>query len=320
MECNKSFGLVAITGASSFTGAWLCRYLAENGFEVYGLLQRASNAYEGLQRLRIELVLHSACKIAYDLSSTDGSYLSWIEANRPQVWIHHHHHMTNFRNQLYDVETAKGECVEPLRALVECLKRNGCRHIIQSGSYLEPDVSGQFATSLPYAQSKLEVWKTLASLTAEHGIKLSKIVIPNPIGPFENADRLIPSLVRASLERTVFRLQNINSRAINLPVNLLCQSYVAAITNAGIDKLTPEQWRPAVKPESTIVFVKRVMTDLIEQRLNIEPCRLASDIRERHGANENSENFDYLDVDWDNFWSWYAQNLLNNGLQKSIGR
>ena len=196
----------------------------------------------------------------------------WIREHRPAIWIHHHHFMENFRSPQYDVEKARAVGLTPLPEIVSSLKNSGCRGVIFSGSYFEPGEGGQSldAPVTPYSQSKRWVWEKLTELCQPQSLPLSKVVIPNPIGPFENDDRLIPIMIRNARTRETLTLSSPEALGDNLSVFDLADQYVRVAKEMLEGKgaiVRPSGWVATTRD-----FVAGINEALVEKELGLTAC------------------------------------------------
>lgn len=297
---------VAITAASSFTGLWILEAFASGGFKTAGLSSRASSQGGDLSSRRLQRA-EQACTIHYNIESSSGSMEKWIREHKPHIWVHHHHFMENFRSPQYDLQKAFEVGVKPVGAIVAALSEGGCKGIIYSGSYFEPGEGGDRApfNRTPYSESKKRVWEELGVHCAKFGIPLSKVVIPNPIGPFENEDRLIPFLLQAASKGTAFKVTQPEATSDNIPWYALAETYVEAAQDLLQGKARVV--RPSGKVSTVLEFVNEVQAELIVKGLGLGPAQL--DIAQNppapsHFANPSGER---RDVDWNYAWSEYAR-------------
>ena len=296
---------VAITGASSFTGFWICRAFLAAGWNVHGLCARPKIAYSGLKALRIS-ELEKNIQLHFALLAQEGLLSSWIKDYRPGVWVHHHHFMENFRSKYYDLNNALRIGIQPLPDLLASLKQVNCLGIIYSGTYYEPNEGGQAANEqiTPYAKSKYEVWNALRLGAAAIDLQCSKIVIANPIGPLENNDRLIPQLLKAAKAKQPFRLLFPKNITDNIPVTTLAESYVK-IAGKLIDGRS-EIIRPSGWVGTNGDWVEQINEQLIKKRLGYPPCTIikSSTKSELLKKLENPSN-ERLAINWKDVWDDY---------------
>ena len=296
--------VVAISGASSFTALWIARALRANGWHVHALCHRHEDAYAGLRALRIGL-LRECSEVHFDLCAEDGGLARWVRRHRPDVWIHHHHWMEAFRSSDYDSARAREVGLDPLPELVAALAHERVAGVIYSGTFFEPGEGGNppATPATPYARSKQEVWEALASQAGATGLGVSKIVIPNPIGPLENEDRLVPSLVRSSLQGAPFALGAPDSVSDYLPVDVLARVYVTTARELLAGRALIR--RPSGLIATARDWTQTVARDLIKTRLGLDPCPLT----EASGPASSFRNPDTEreSIDWERVWDDYAR-------------
>ncbi len=291
---------VAITGASSFTGFAIAQAIAKQ-HKVAILLPSSENSYSGLKQQRLRrLKSNPSVEFYYSLPVEEGGTLSWIEEQKPDIWINHHHHMVDYRTDSYDMERSIEVGVKPLASLTQNLKEAGCSLVIQSGSFFEPGEGGRQDRRITnYSKSKKLVWDELLLQAERNDLSLSKVVIPNPIGPLENPDRLIPGLVESSRQEEEFLVGNPESSSDYLPVFELANCYLELIGKPS------KVVRPSGLISKTLDWIGLVNTELFENRLKVPPVKLklnnsGSNIS---FANPSAEN---VSVDWSLFWDEYA--------------
>jgi len=297
---------IALSAASSFTGFWIARTLRKQGWEVLPLSSSAPGTGEGLRGLRMKL-LEKDFRVQFGVASHDGSMVRWIHSNKPEIWVHHHHFMEEFRSPQYDTARAIEVGIKPLSEIVHALVEGGCRGIVYSGSYFEPGEGGAQtpAERTPYARSKKMVWDELSRQAGAAGIPLSKVVIPNPVGPFENVDRLIPILIQSSLMSSVFKVTQPASTSDNIPWHILADVYAEAIQN--LSKGNGKIFRPSGRVSSTLDFVNEIEAELLVRGLGLKKPLVevnTSTTTSSHFSNPVSER---RSIDWSQTWSQYAE-------------
>jgi UDP-glucose 4-epimerase len=305
MKAVMTSKTVALTGASSFTGVWIAHALSQAGYSVQAILSSTENSYTGLKATRVKFLLQHATP-HYGVRAEDGSMAKWIEAHSPSVWVHHHHFMENFRGPDYDTQKSTAIGIKPLTKIIEALSRKGCSGIIYSGTYFED------YASTPYALSKKEVWNHLLAETEKVHLPLSKVIIANPIGPFENEDRMIPIMVKKARAGETVKLTAPQAVGDQVSVWDLAKAYVSAadaLFTGGEAKILS----PSGSVESVLDFVNRVNQGLIQKELGLAPCTLeiannaANPTRFENPASERKP------IDWPVFWKEYARSVRDMG-------
>jgi nucleoside-diphosphate-sugar epimerase len=302
---------IAITGASSFTGLWLVRHFFEQGFDVHALFSKSDlGAYSGLTLKRVQMT-DGFCTPHFGILAENGGMEAWILEYKPDFWIHHHHHMVEFRSPNYDVAEASKVGLSPLEGIVRALKDVGSKGIVLSGSFFEPGEGGTPAdgsASTPYAKSKLEVWNSLRLHCEQVGLPLSKVVIPNPVGPLENEDRMTPTLIACAHAKKYFSIRARMALSDYLPVFELAKVYEDLVLELGRGKSRVA--RPSGKIMDVLTWAKLVNIELIVKRLNLAPV-LLEDVTD-HFVKPGAKLASYVNptveavlVDWEYFWNAY---------------
>ncbi len=303
---------VALTGASSYTGACIGEALSRAGAQVFALCHRAPSSYQGVKALRLRRVAEAGATLVGELSAEDGRLAAWVRAERLDVWIHHHHFMEDFRARDYRVEAAEQVALLPLPALFEALTQAGVRQVLHSGTYFEPGEGGPLRTSppTPYAEHKARTFRAVEAACEERGLALTKIVIPAPIGALENEDRLTPQLIRAAESGQPFVLGAPKAVMDVVPGESLAEVYVrAALTersglSAPVRVLRPSGW--AVTVEEWIAWVhQHVLLPLgLGPRHQLTITSPDSRIEQAHFENSPAER---LIIDWPRVGTRYAR-------------
>lgn len=293
---------VALTAASSFTGMWIANHLAARDFVVHALF--TEEPLSGLKKMRFEN-LDSRVKKHFGIRSEDATMARWIGKNKPQIWINHHHFMLNFRAPDYDMEMAEKVGIQPLAEIVSALRNSGCQSIIQSGTYFENGEGAQSRDYLPgpYAKSKERVWEKLLELRGN--LSIGKVVISNPVGPFENFDRLIPNLVRNSVLKQAFHLRTPTSQMDNIPASDLAKAYETAILQSE-NAADPIVLRPSGRLLTNLDFAEEIVRELIVKRLALIATKLTSDTLSNSSCFQNNPQ-ERVSSDWNAFWDHYAE-------------
>jgi UDP-glucose 4-epimerase len=303
---------VAISAASSFTGAWIARAFFAAGWTVLPVCARPHSTYSGVRRARIDLI-RECVPVHFECEATDGSLAAWIRNYRPDVWIHHHHWMENFRSPDYDLNRALKSGLGTLPEILDAVARGNGRCVIYSGTYFEPGERGQVwqrSQPTPYARSKAQIWEALCHECDVRGLHLAKIVIPNPIGPLENEDRLIPCMIRHAETGGALQLRSPGQLADYLPIADLSAQYVKLATQI-LTGCSNTVIRPAGRISSTLDWVQFAAAELLEKRLGLPPLKL--DLRSGNEEHLSScvpnpaTPFD--SIDWSKTWDFYARGL-----------
>lgn len=243
---------ILFTGGSSFTGFWFASELAAAGHDVGATFTRHAPAeYAGTRRQRIERLIAGGVRPWFDVSFGDDRFINLVREQGPwDLLCHHGADVTNYTSPQFDVLAAVATNTRNVSAVVDALVHAGCRAIVLTGTYFEPD---EGAGTQPreavssYGLSKGLTWQVLRYWCQARGLRLGKFVLPNPIGPLEEP-RLSASLIQAWRrgERPVLRTPNYVRD--NAPVPLLAAAYrdvvdrTARSPSSSVVRMNPSGW------------------------------------------------------------------------------
>lgn len=283
---SRRGGTLLLTGVASFTGSHIARAYRDGGFRVIGALTKSLDEYSTpLLRQRI---VHSRVEDWIE-SAPFGSQrlIDAIRRTRAEIFVHHGANLRGYRDPNFDVqECVRTNCANT-RQVFEALETSGCRRFIYSGTFFEPD--GPHPAVSSYGVGKAGIWEEYRKGAAAVGLAATKIFIPNPVGPLENVDRLMPSFVGVWKRggKPVVRMPQLVRD--NLPAPWLAERYVQAARS--VDPQEVRYVRPSGYVTSNLDFVNlflkwvkrltkceyEVVVDPIETseprvRHNTEPC------------------------------------------------
>lgn len=236
---------VCLTGASSFTGAHIARAFIDRGHQVLATFTRPSSQYQGgIVADRLDLVPETL-KV-FDAPFGSENFCSALRDFKPQILVNHGADITGYRDPSFDPDKAYQSATSGLGRALREFQAGGGKHLIHSGTVFEP-VDGLPAQS-PYGFAKTRVAETFETAAAEAGLSFTKVFIANPVGPFENEDRLIPLFVRKwkAGERPTLSAPKILWD--NVPATWLAHRYVDAAEAASAPRvLRPSAYRISLK-------------------------------------------------------------------------
>jgi UDP-glucose 4-epimerase len=304
--------IVAISGATSYTGMCIAERFAAAGHTVYGLCRGEPRAYRGLKRLRLERAERAGVELVGGLSVEDGAMAKWVSRQTLDVWVHHHHPMERFRDADYDVVTARHVAIDSSAPLLDALAQAGVRALLYSGTYFEPGEGGQprDAAVTPYAALKHALSESLARDCRQRGIGFGKVVISAPAGAFENQDRLTPGLLAAAMEGRAVPLRSPDSVMDVVSGEALAGIYERAALEI-LDSATDAHrvYRPSGSIRTTLAWAEWVRDHILAPLELAGALRLEIPEPEARGkrvafANPSSEQ---VEVDWEAFARDYAR-------------
>ena len=291
---------VAITGASSFTGCWIANFLAHSNFIVHALYSRKRSAYSDLVQKRVEFN-QTLCNQHFEIDALDGSMARWIQLIKPNIWIHHHHWTQDFKSKNFDESRALQVGLQPLNDIVAALSRIRCKGIIYSGSFYENLSAEDISENIRrYTHTKIKVQTELDRLCRIFKVPLSKLYIPNAVGPFENPNRLVPTLIRAARAQSPLHLATPNAFTALYPILELGEAYRQLALR--LDSGECLSLSPQGESRSVLDWAQIISRDFIRAKLNLN-LEFPSFV-----GKLNAE----VPFHWDQAWEHYARFELQN--------
>jgi UDP-glucose 4-epimerase len=179
---------ILLTGASSFTGFWFARALAERGHTVYATFQGSGDSYDAARRRRID-ALPESVKCLWETSLGSERLLDAVAAeDRWDLVCLHGAYVTGYRDPDFDVVGALRSNTTGLQVVLEKLTAKGLRSALATGSVFEAEEGAgeePLRAFSPYGLSKTLTWKAQQYLAQVLNLRLGKFLIPNPFGPYE---------------------------------------------------------------------------------------------------------------------------------------
>jgi len=301
---------ILFTGASSFSGMWFVKGLAEAGHHVTAIFQKPLEAYTGLRRKRIELLL-PCCHPVFASSFGEESFLEVIAQRHWDLLCHHAADVTDYKSPQFDPSLALAKNTKNLKEIILGLQKSNCNKILLTGSVFEQNEGagsdGLRAVS-PYGLSKGLTTDMFAFYTSIMKMKLGKFVIPNPFGPYEEG-RFCTYLIQHWISDKTAVVNTPLYVRDNIPIGLLAKAYVKFAEKlsdeAGFEKLNPSCY-----VEAQGAFTQRFAH---EMRFRLKkPCNFELKIQKDFSEPLTRINTDRLDwplLQWDEsqFWDQLAE-------------
>lgn len=219
---------VLITGATGFVGANLSRRVLRDGHSLYLLLRPGHN------RWRLNGVAEEAECVVADL--TDANELrKKLRQLRPE-WIFH---LAAYGAYSFQTQT---------RAMID-INIGGTLNLVQAATETEFEVFVNTGSSSEYGfknhpttendvlepNSFYAVTKATGTLLCQHIARSQNLRIPtlrlySVYGPYEDSERLIPTLIRHGLAGQLPRLASPNIARDFVHVDDVCDAYLSAVT------------------------------------------------------------------------------------------
>lgn len=266
---------VLFTGATSFTGTWFVRSLAERGHQVLAVQRNAKKAYAGLKARRLS-ELSGLCDFAWDAPFGSAAFQEIVEQAPPfDLLCHHAANAENYKSPDFDAASALADNTLSLRHILVLLRSRGCRRVVLTGSVFEAHEgagSSPLGAFSAYGLSKTLTAESFVFHTGREGLALGKFVIPNPFGPLEEP-RFTDYLLRCWKAGKSAQVNTPRYVRDNIPVSLLAAAYARfaeKLPEIGFHKINPSFY-----VETQGVFAQRFARE-ITSRLDIEaPVELA---------------------------------------------
>ncbi len=221
-----------ITGASSFIGVELCRYLSDNGHNVIAMSRRANEHLEEIAKdghLKVfKADMQTLPELAKGIKADVFVHLAWAgttheERNNPAV------HEENVRLSL--------ECVK-------LSKRMGCQLYVDAGSQAEygivTDVITEDTPCNPisaYGKGKFKMYQKSSSLTKELGLKYIHLRILSVYGENDHEETLIKSSLKKLIANEPIEMrsggQNWNYVYVNDAARQIAELSIHAVNDKG---------------------------------------------------------------------------------------
>lgn len=297
---------ILFTGASSFTGYWFVRTLADAGHEIVATFRRRLDEYtEAPRRDRVGRV-RQFCRPVCECAFGDERFVQLVRDQGPwDVYCHHAADVTDYKSADFDVVGALARNTRALTAVLDSLAATGCLRIVLTGSFFENDEGmgsdGRPAFS-PYGLSKGLTAQVFRYYSETRRVGLSKFVIPNPFGPFEEP-RFTAYLVREWKRGGTPTVAMPAYVRDNIHVSLLAAAYrrfVESAPECGFRRLNPSGY-----VETQGAFADRFSSEM-SPRLRIA-CPLSFGVQTQFPEPRVRINVDSLDsaaLHWDESRAW----------------
>jgi nucleoside-diphosphate-sugar epimerase len=308
---------VLLSGASSFSGYWFARTLANKGHEVTITCTQAAESYSGLRGQRLER-LKDACNVVWNTAFGDDAYLDLIKANRFDVLCAHGAYVRDYRSEEFPIDLALASNTHRLTSVLKSAKERGVTKIVLTGSVFEADEGlgeSPLRAFSPYGLSKTVTGQIFHFWCDRLGVPLAKFVIPNPFGPYEE-QRFTHYLMSTWAKGGIAGVKTPAYVRDNIHVSLLALAYAGFVARAPTG--TFEKLGPSGYVESQGAFALRFAREM-ESRMQL-PCGL--NITAQTDFSEpitriNANRPDAVALGWDESAAWdelaaYYQNILGS--------
>lgn len=242
---------VLLTGASSFTGAWLTEALYELGAQIVAPLAGSTDSQSGhwLRQARMAKIA-DYCVWQGDSPFGSPRFFDLLDSHGPfDLVILHGAQVGEFRHGNFDVPAAVAANTRNLQPVLDRLVQTGCNRLVVTGSVFEAS-EGMSDTPLDpigaYGLAKSLTWLAIEDAALDRQMAIGKFVIPHPFGALEKTG-LVSHLINAWLEGRPGIVNHPQLARDLVHVDQLAQAYarfaLALPTQAGVFRRAPSGYR-----------------------------------------------------------------------------
>jgi UDP-glucose 4-epimerase len=242
---------ILLTGGSSFTGYWFAKTLAERGHQLTLTFTKDRKDYTGLRGQRVELLQKSSSvNCLWNYSFGTEQFLGLLDQGFDAVG-HHGAYVEDYKSLSFDVGRAVAENANHCQEFMIRAKQTGLKKIILTGSVFEANEgsgSDPLVAFSPYGLSKTFTWETFRYWAWKQRIPLTKFVIPNPFGPYEEP-RFCNYLVQNWAKGIIPSVKTPDYVRDNIHVDLMACCYAVAVEEKGegIKSFNPSGYKSTQK-------------------------------------------------------------------------
>lgn len=254
---------VLLTGASSFTGAWIAKALAAAGAEVTAVCRGRPEHYAPARRARIEAVAEVAA-VVFDRPFGSAGFLQLVQHALPfDVLCLHHAEVGDFRRPDFEpIDAARSDTLG-LDAVLGCLARRGLQRLVHTGTVFEAgegDGDRPLAAIGRYGLAKTLTSTIIRHAAAEQGLPAIKVTIPSPFGTGQGGG-FVDHLLRRWCAGASPVLEHPDRVRDFVPVELLAEHYARLAMGVGAAPASGRS-NPSGHVESVADFAERLARGL----------------------------------------------------------
>jgi UDP-glucose 4-epimerase len=264
---------ILLTGASSFTGFWMAKILAETGHHVVAPLRRPVADYSEDPRAERVRRLKEYAEVVGDCTFGSERFLELTTAGGYDLFCHHAARAADYRSPDFDISGALAENTRSLRDVLGKLATAGVKGVVYTGTVFEQNEGAGEAplrAFSAYGVSKGLTATVVSYRCSEIGLPFHKFVIPNPFGPLEGR-RFCSYLLGAWKAGNVAHVRTPDYVRDNIHVDLLALAYARFVGEVA-SSTAGRRLNPSGYVENQGSFARRVAAEM-QPRLRL-PCRL----------------------------------------------
>ena len=252
---------ILMTGGSSFTGFWFAKKLAEKGHHLTLTFTKNKDSYSGLRAERIhQLDNLSTTDCLWNYSFGTNQFLDLLNTG-VDIVCHHGAFVEDYKSLNFNTTQAVAENTNQADKFILHAKKAGVKKIIITGSVFEANEgtgSLPLVAFSPYGLSKTFSSEVFRFWAWKYNLPLTKFVIPNPFGPYEEP-RFCNYLLQNWAKGITPAVKTPDYVRDNIHIDLLADCYVAATEqeNQSIVSVNPSGYVGSQK-EFTLKFAKEI--------------------------------------------------------------
>ncbi|MCK6597716.1 MAG: NAD-dependent epimerase/dehydratase family protein [Bdellovibrionaceae bacterium] len=302
---------ILLTGASSFSGFWFAKVLAEQGFQVTALLQKKQLAdYSGVRKQRIENLSDKnlGIELVFDCPLGSSKTIALLKEKKHWDFLGlHGAFVTNYKSQDFDFLSALKNNIENLEEVIKTFTQNQGQHLIHTGTVFESNEgvgNAPLKAASPYGLSKNLTNEVIKFYCERHRIKMGKFVLANPFGTFEE-EKLTTYLMRSWIQDQTPTMSFPDYIRDNIHVELLAKVYAHFCLQLKSSESSYLKINPSGYVESQGSFTLRFaneMTSRLQKKCSVTIAK-QSQFTEPY-MRINTDPATHLITDWDEKKAW----------------
>ncbi|WP_051329070.1 NAD-dependent epimerase/dehydratase family protein [Geminicoccus roseus] len=252
---------VLMTGASSFTGAWMARRLAGSG-AVVTAARRGRTAEDGPRVRERSALLARRVRQVDEAPFGSDRFLDLLANEGPHdILCMHGATVGDHRAADFDVVGALRADTHRINRVLERFAARGGRTLVFTGTVFEADEGrseAPWGAIGGYGLAKSLTWQVVRHAAEERQLSLGKFVIPHPFGPMEKPG-LTSMLAESWLTGQVPTLKEPGLVRDHIHVDLLAHAYARFVheTHGRPDPKTVRHCGPSGRVETIAGFTAR---------------------------------------------------------------
>lgn len=256
--------MLFLTGASSFTGSWITRALAEAGHTVTAAFTREGpGAYDAdpAQAARLRAAL-DGCTPCWSAPFGSAPFLAQLRRSAAEVLCLHGARVgAGYQDADFPVNAAVAENTRNLDAVFDTFQSRGGRAVVLTHTTFGDDPAHPthpHGPVSPYGRSKTLTLERMRAACAARGLPLAAFWIPNPFGPLEKGG-FTAYLLRTWRAGEPAVIRTPDGIRDFLPVDAMARAYAKAVEAVKVaDAPTYADIRPSGYAESCLAFARRL--------------------------------------------------------------